>query len=418
MIDDYTPPQDTPAEQAVIGIVLNKPAVFLEAGLTGAEFYQPRHEMIWRAMLDLIEKDQRPEPAAVLGRLIDKGQVDKIGGGVYLHELIALMPSPASLGYFVDRVVDKYRKRALIDSLTGALQDARSSEDPADDVVRRAESMIGRAAPSEAALEEVMTLQEFLDQPVPPEDWIIPDLLDRGDRLILTGSEGLGKSVLMRQMGMCVAAGMDPFSGKRIRPQTVLMIDCENPLKIMMKVFGNLQTSIRGHVGYDIPDNRFWIQRRPAGISLDKPSDRLWLKRLCVNVNPDLLCIGPTYKLYEGEGSHEEYAARRVTSAIDEIREEVGCAVIMEHHSPHGMGGMARTVRPIGSSAWLRWPEFGIGLRLVESHDEDEQRKIKERRLVDVVHWRGARDERSWPENLESGGATMPWVETVIDNRS
>nr|DAN96755.1 MAG TPA: replisome organizer [Caudoviricetes sp.] len=36
----------------------------------------------------------------------------------------------------------------------------------------------------------------------------------------------------------------------------------------------------------------------------------------------------------------------------------------LEHHSPHAAPGMTqRSVRPIGSSLWLRWPEFGMGIR-------------------------------------------------------
>jgi hypothetical protein len=42
-------------------------------------------------------------------------------------------------------------------------------------------------------------------------DWLIPDLLERRDRLILTGEEGLGKSYLLRQIAIMAAAGLDPF---------------------------------------------------------------------------------------------------------------------------------------------------------------------------------------------------------------
>src|SRR5690606_2357350 len=72
------------------------------------------------------------------------------------------------------------------------------------------------------------TLAEFLSGGDDPADWVIPGLLERGDRFILTGSEGLGKSVLFRQIAVGAAAGIHPFTQRRIDPNRVLYVDVEN----------------------------------------------------------------------------------------------------------------------------------------------------------------------------------------------
>lgn len=161
--------------------------------------------------------------------------------------------------------------------------------------------------------------------------------------------------------------------------------------------------------GKPVDPNRLWIRRRPEGINLADPAERLWLRREAQTVNADLLCIGPAYKLYfGGKGEREEDLARQVTVTLDQVREAAGCAVILEHHSPHqGSNDKARNVRPIGSSLWLRWPEFGLGIRLA---DEDG---AYERRLVDVVPWRGSRDERDWPTQLAKSTNAMPWMDAT-----
>ncbi len=41
-------------------------------------------------------------------------------------------------------------------------------------------------------------------------DWVIPALLRRGDRLLITAGEGDGKSVLCAQIAVCAAAGLHP----------------------------------------------------------------------------------------------------------------------------------------------------------------------------------------------------------------
>lgn len=51
----------------------------------------------------------------------------------------------------------------------------------------------------------------------------------------------------------------------------------------------------------------------------------------------------------------------------------------------------------------MGWPEFGLGLRAAHP---DSGRPADE---VDVVHWRGARDERAWPDVLFRGSA-WPWM--------
>ena len=62
-------------------------------------------------------------------------------------------------------------------------------------------------------------------------------------------------------------------------------------------------------------------------------------------------------------------------------------------------------MRPAGSSAWLRWPEFGYGLRRAKEDDGGEHPNV-----VDVVAWRGSREERCWPQRLVRGrDGLLPW---------
>jgi replicative DNA helicase len=79
----------------------------------------------------------------------------------------------------------------------------------------------------------------------------------------------------------------------------------------------------------------------------------------------------------------------------------MGITMILETHSPHGSSASGRDLRPFGSSVWLRWPEFGIGLRPVDPSNSSAG--------VDVEHWRGPRDVRPWPNRLMRG-KRWPWT--------
>ena len=135
------------------------------------------------------------------------------------------------------------------------------------------------------------------------------------------------------------------------------------------------------------------------------------LRRLCQITQPDLVVAGPVYKMYVGgSNSREEDLARVVVSALDALREEFKFALILEHHQPKGSGG-TRDGAPIGSSLWMRWPEFGFSLKLTEEstfHD----------RQAELVRWRGDRDDRDWPKYLTSGGiGNLPWIDSVAAGR-
>jgi len=410
---DFTqaPPQDVAAEQAVLGAAMmsreafNTAADMLTADPPGEEFYRPAHQQIWQSMLDLKTAGQPIDPVTVSDQLARNGVLGDVGERPYIHTLYASVVVATNVSHHATIIKDLHLHRKLIDAATRNLQDALQSLDPVEAILSRAEAQL-RTVPTQAAdfTTSVMSFDEFCDQPIPPNDWIVPDLLDRGDRLVLTGTEGLGKSILMRQFAVSVAAGFHPFTYKPMPSQTVLYVDCENPKKIMIKTFAEMRDAVRRNRGA-MDEKRLWVERLPSGLNLAEASDRLSLQRLVSLINPDLLCIGPAYKLFRGSSKDkDEDLARTVTQALDDIRESVGCALVLEHHSPHGSDGADRAVRPIGSSLWLRWPEFGYGIRAAKG-------ATKQNRLVDLLPWRGSRDERDWPDQLAAGTNFMPWVD-------
>ena len=143
------------------------------------------------------------------------------------------------------------------------------------------------------------------------------------------------------------------------------------------------------------------VQRK--GGDLTKPEDEAWLVSRVSALQPALLVIGPIYRLH-AKNPNDEEPARCVTRVLDRCRAAANCALILEAHAGHttGVDGM-RHVRPTGSSLWLRWPEFGYGLRAADGfHPTDN-------RVVDFVAWRGDREERQWPQQLRGGGV-WPWM--------
>jgi 5S rRNA maturation endonuclease (ribonuclease M5) len=251
-------------------------------------------------------------------------------------------------------------------------------------------------------------LHEFLAVDDPPYDWLIPNVLERGDRLIWTGTEGTGKSVTVRMLAVALAAGLHPFDRATIKPQRVLFVDCENGERKTRKHFRGLEKIARVK-GRRVPDGNLRIICRPEGIDLLSEDGAAWLLERVTAHKPDLLCVGPFYRLHHAD-MNDERAARLATVVLDNARAKVDCAVITEHHAPHGEGPV-RSVRPVGSSLLMRWPELGIGIRPAANAIRAESGHYM---TVDVVQWRGARDDDyRWPEQLTWGTHEYdwPWVD-------
>lgn len=245
---------------------------------------------------------------------------------------------------------------------------------------------------------------DFLSTADDPYDWIVPDLLEHGDRLILTGFEGAGKSMLMRQLATAIAAGLHPFRGDIISdPHRVLLIDCENTERQSKRKFRPIVTATE-RLGRRLPEGHLRVIHRPGGLDLTRPDDAAWLAERVTAHHPDALFIGPFYKLHNAN-MNDELPARKVVYLLDQMREIANCAIITEAHSGYAEAASGtRSVRPIGSSLLLRWPEFGYGIA-PDTNDRTGQ-------TAAFKSWRGPRDEREWPEMITKGGR-WPWTRHV-----
>jgi hypothetical protein len=238
-------------------------------------------------------------------------------------------------------------------------------------------------------------LDTFLNEPDPEYDWLIPDLLERGDRCVITGEEGQGKSTLLRQISIQVAAGIHPFTLEEIAPKRTLLIDVENPRRLVRRKLRPMRLSAGGRLlpGYMIPV--VWSE----GLDLRTDEDYERLSRLIDDVGADLVLTGPSYKLASGDPTAEE-TAKAVSGALDALRVQHDFAIILEAHQPYAAtAGGKRALRPYGASLWSRWPEFGLHLSANGT----------------LEHWRGDRDTRDWPAALQRGGA-WPWT-AIHDTR-
>lgn len=251
------------------------------------------------------------------------------------------------------------------------------------------------SAPPALDMGRLVSWKEFIDESVDDSyDWLIPNLLEKGERVIVVAAEGVGKTMLARQVAICSACGIHPFSYQKMRPIKTLTVDLENPERIIRRTSRTIMTQALHRSGIKQPLSDLFT--KPAGLDLLKQSDRNLLEEQIEKSEPEMIVMGPLYKSFVDPGGRtSEAIAVEVAKYLDSLRAIYGCALWLEHHAPLGTSMTSRDLRPFGSAVWSRWPEFGISLT-PDMLSGDPY-------VYDVKHFRGARDEREWPLKIKRG---------------
>lgn len=393
-----TYPANIEAERALLGACLVSETAVTTAGeiLGPEDFITPRHQHIFAAIIDTYANG-RVELLTVHERV---KHLD-----ITVDDLFALHNGPFSVsaaGKYARLVADARLRYRLVEASgeIAKLGWGETASADAGDAAERARALLaGLDIPTGVGAPDP-DVATFLASVDTEYDWLVPGFLEHRDRLMLTATEGAGKSVLLTQIAVQIAAGIHPWTLQKITPRNVTLIDLENPARLVTRRLDTLTTV----AGARLDPQRLRIHSRPSGIDLTTRPDKLWLLDRCRANAAELVVIGPAYRMAAGVASRGDVGGedqtRTVTAALDEVRSRCNVTLIIETHAPHGQSGHTRDLRPFGSSVWLRWPEFGIGLRKDPAGTPG---------LYDVEHWRGARDERVWPKQLQRGGV-WPWT--------
>jgi replicative DNA helicase len=143
--DDRVPPQDLHAEQSVLGsMLINKDAIAdCPEAVKAHDFYRPAHELIFDAVLDLFGRGEPADAITVADELGKRGDLTRVGGQAYLHQLIQSVPTAANAGYYAEIVHERAVLRRLVEAGTRIVQMGYAQgEGDIDDIVNRAQAEV------------------------------------------------------------------------------------------------------------------------------------------------------------------------------------------------------------------------------------------------------------------------------------
>jgi len=122
------PPHDLEAERAVIGCLLLDNSAL--ADLDPNDFYHTAHRVLFQAITSLVDQGSVADAVTLCDALRGAGNLDKVGGAVYLAEIMDSAVSAATIPHYAKIIKRKARERRIIAEATRLID---SAYDPAVD---------------------------------------------------------------------------------------------------------------------------------------------------------------------------------------------------------------------------------------------------------------------------------------------
>lgn len=161
------PPQSLDAERAVLGSIMLRADALHEATnvLTSDLFYAHKHGIIFEAMLSLNKNGEPIDVLTVTEKLREMGQLDSVGGPLYISSLTEGVPSATHATYYAETVYKKAMLRSLIEAGSDIGEMGYSEPEDVTEVLDQAEKRIFEVT-SRPGAQKFVPMHEMI-----PEAW-------------------------------------------------------------------------------------------------------------------------------------------------------------------------------------------------------------------------------------------------------
>jgi hypothetical protein len=229
------PPHSPEGEQAVLGSILIRPELLPQiAGiLKPSDFYREAHCRIYQAMLDLYQQGVPVDLVTVTQRLTKVGQLERVGGAVFLAGLSEQVGFAINGLHYAHLVREDSTIRNLIELGQQLFHDGLKAGASSKDLLLYAESRVHdltslNGSPKAVNLQQaVRTLDEFLDTKLPDRKiYLLPWLME-ASIIMIYAARGTGKTMLAMALLTAITSGKAFGPWEIMEPVPCLYLDGE-----------------------------------------------------------------------------------------------------------------------------------------------------------------------------------------------
>ena len=141
---ERTLPHNIDAEKSVLGAILvnNENYYRVLENLKAEDFYLDGHRVIFRKMIELIERSRAIDLITIQEELVRGSQLESAGGISYLASLLDGMPHLVNIEHYIEIIREKSLLRQLVNSVNKIMAECFDQSEPAEQILDRAEQSL------------------------------------------------------------------------------------------------------------------------------------------------------------------------------------------------------------------------------------------------------------------------------------
>ena len=141
---ERTLPHNIDAEKSVLGAILvnNENYFKVMETLRPEDFYLDGHRVIYRQMVELIERSKAIDLITIQEELVRASQLESAGGITYLASLLDGIPHLVNIDHYIEIIGEKSLMRQMINSANKIMAECFDQSEPAEEILDRAEQSL------------------------------------------------------------------------------------------------------------------------------------------------------------------------------------------------------------------------------------------------------------------------------------
>jgi replicative DNA helicase len=219
------PPQAIDAETAVLGaMMLDKDAIGKALEIVDGDcFYLSQNSKVFQAIVTMYDRNEAVDIITLTEELRRTGQIENLGGAVYLEEILSSVATSANVEHHAKIVLEKATLRRLIEASTQIISDAYNGQADVSELMDRAERRIFAISGAKlrqgfVAMEDIVKDSfELVEQLYQQKRYVtgletgFKDLdtmtsgFHNGDFVVIAGRPAMGKTSFALNMGQNIA---------------------------------------------------------------------------------------------------------------------------------------------------------------------------------------------------------------------
>ncbi|MDX2042498.1 MAG: AAA family ATPase [Acidobacteriota bacterium] len=378
--DDFSLPFARETERSVLGsIILHGESIknAIAIGLTAESFYLQSHKLIFAALKEVHVRGWSIDPRSLGDYLESQHQLDLVGGLAYIADLFdGMTPHAEKLSALVKQLEDVRYKRDAAKHAFKMFQQACNGAAPSD-ITRSLESFPRPSFADDYHL--LRTWAELSVEELKTGETVIHEL-ERGELGLLAAVTNVGKSTLLRNLMLSLAAGRNfpPIVNAR-RPRRVLLLDFETRT-------AKLQRDIKRMLSDFDKEERALVDQNlaiicDAEVNEDEPLCLSYQNHLnyvgmqARAFKPDLLIVDTAAAAFSirNENDNAEVSSH-IFKPLVKLARDLNTAILIAHHigkagSEEGRAA-EKAYRARGASSFGAFPSLVLNLTQ-DSSDQD-----------------------------------------------